>query len=309
MTRTRIVFAVSAAIIVTAGISAAAQSGKANTPKPAPSSKQASSPETPAKAADPVTSKATTPAQTTKSPAAAPSAAKPVKGTESIKATPAAKAVKPTDAVRPAKETTSAKVAAPPNATKSAEVAKPAKETKPVNATKETATNAAKTETPAAKKAPKEPSKAEVKASAPTPAATPATPLTTVQEKLQQNTHLAAKVASRLPAGTDLMAASEGFRDLGQFVAAVSVSHNLKLSFADLKTQMVTGRKSLGDAIPAVRPVASGTIEAQRAEHDARAMIAESERQPPVKATTAPPPATTIKAKAKKPVAPQTRSW
>jgi hypothetical protein len=99
------------------------------------------------------------------------------------------------------------------------------------------------------------------------------------------------------------MEASAGFRDLGQFVAAVNVSHNLKFSFADLKTQIVTGKKSLGDAIPAVRPVASGTIEAQRAEHDARVMIAESERQPPLTTTNTPAPTTKSKVKAKKTVA------
>ena len=103
------------------------------------------------------------------------------------------------------------------------------------------------------------------------------TELTPVQQKLQKNTNLAAKVASRLPQGTDLMTAAAGFKNLGQFVAAANVSHNLQISFTDLKAKMMTGM-SLGQAIQAVRPLtASPTVEAQRAEYDARGMIAESE--------------------------------
>jgi len=98
-----------------------------------------------------------------------------------------------------------------------------------------------------------------------------------VQQKLKQNTNLAAKVASRLPQGTDLMTAAAGFKNLGQFVAAANVSDNLQISFTDLKAKMMTGM-SLGQAIQAVRPfTASPTVEAQRAEYDARGMISESE--------------------------------
>ena len=56
--------------------------------------------------------------------------------------------------------------------------------------------------------------------------------LTPVQQKLLKNTNLANKLQSRLPAGTDLMAASEGFKNLGQFVAAGErVLHNLGIPF------------------------------------------------------------------------------
>jgi hypothetical protein len=103
--------------------------------------------------------------------------------------------------------------------------------------------------------------------------------LTPVQEKLKRNTNLASKLESRLPDGTDLMTAADGFRNLGQFVAAVNVSHNLGITFADLKTAMVTDGKSLGQAIQLLKPVASSTIEAQHAEYDARTMIADSEQQ------------------------------
>jgi hypothetical protein len=143
---------------------------------------------------------------------------------------------------------------------------------------------------------------------------TSATQLTPVQEKLEQNTNLVGKVASRLPAGTDVIKAADGFANLNQFVAAVNVSNNLQVSFADLKAKLIDGKMSLGQAIQAVRPLtASPTIEAQRAEYDARGMITESE-QPSQNTTSAsttmasnsPSPTTTataskLKTKAKKP--------
>ena len=142
--------------------------------------------------------------------------------------------------------------------------------------------------------------KKKTTATAPAATTTPgAVPLTPVQEKLTKNTNLAAKLTARLPAGTDLMAASAGFRNLGQFVAAVNVSSNLKIPFDQLKTKMVTDGQSLGQAIQALKPVASATIEAQHAEYDARGMIADSERQPQVSAPTITP--SKAKTTAKKP--------
>ena len=104
--------------------------------------------------------------------------------------------------------------------------------------------------------------------------------LTPVQQKLVKNTNLADKLRLRLPAGTDLMTAAEGFRNLGQFVAAVNVSNNLKIPFNDLKTQMVVEGKSLGQSIQTLKKVASVTVEVQRAEYQARGMILESEQAP-----------------------------
>jgi hypothetical protein len=97
--------------------------------------------------------------------------------------------------------------------------------------------------------------------------------LSPVQQKLQRNTNLADKLRSRLPAGTDLLAASADFRNLGQFVAAVNVSNNLGLKFTDLKTRMVDGHMSLGQAIQDVRGGTDGQIIAQRAEQDADRLI------------------------------------
>ena len=92
-----------------------------------------------------------------------------------------------------------------------------------------------------------------------------------VSEQLTDNTHLAAKLGSLLPAGTDLTAASSGFKNLGQFVAAVHVSHNLDIPFDQLKcTELATKDScvtmtvpskgsSLGAAIQTLKPSLSST--------------------------------------------------
>ena len=106
------------------------------------------------------------------------------------------------------------------------------------------------------------------------------TTLTPVQQKLQQNTNLASKLQTRLPPGTDLNAAAAGFRNLGQFVAAVNVSNNLGLDFPALKTAMVVDGKSLGQAIQAQKGTVDGTSVATRAEHDADTEIRSTEKAP-----------------------------
>ena len=106
-----------------------------------------------------------------------------------------------------------------------------------------------------------------------------AIPLTPVQQKLQKNTNLAGKLQSRLPAGTDLNTAAAGFRNLGQFVAAVNVSNNLGLDFTTLKTAMVTDGKSLGQAIRSQKgTTVNATEQAHRAERDADTMIRSTEK-------------------------------
>jgi hypothetical protein len=106
-----------------------------------------------------------------------------------------------------------------------------------------------------------------------TTATTSTTTLSPVQQKLQQNTKLAAKLDGRLPAGTDLMTAAAGFRNLGQFVAAVNVSNNLGIPFAQLKSRMVDDGMSLGRAIQDIRPSIDSTTEVRRAEQDASIII------------------------------------
>src|SRR5262245_16229106 len=112
--------------------------------------------------------------------------------------------------------------------------------------------------------------------------------LTPVQQKLQQNTSLASKLQSRLPAGTDLNAAAAGFRNLGQFVAAVNVSNNLGISFTELKTRMVDQGMSLGQAIqdaPRLTSTTDTTAIVRRAEDEADVLIRTTEQGTATKKT------------------------
>ena len=119
------------------------------------------------------------------------------------------------------------------------------------------------------------------------------------QEQLQKGSYLAEKLRARLPEGTEPLVASDGFRDLQQFVATATASHNLKLNFEELKRRVVTDKKGLGSAIDAMRKVASATIEEQRAEYEARGLIQEAKRQPAPPAPAAK--AATPKERSKKP--------
>src|SRR5258708_40291115 len=69
---------------------------------------------------------------------------------------------------------------------------------------------------------------------------------------LTQNTQLSSKLGALLPAGTNLQTAASGFRNLGQFVAAVHVSHNLGVPFDQLKcTELATAGAFPGMTVPA----------------------------------------------------------
>jgi hypothetical protein len=112
------------------------------------------------------------------------------------------------------------------------------------------------------------------------------------QKSLQTNKALSAQVQSRLPAGTDVMKASAGFRNLQQFVSAVHASQNLSIPFDKLRTALVDEQKSLSTAIRALKPTATATIEAQRADYEARGTIFQAQQ-----ADTAAPDSAAKKAK------------
>jgi hypothetical protein len=99
------------------------------------------------------------------------------------------------------------------------------------------------------------------------------TTLSPVQLKVQSHTQLASKLQSRLPTGTNVVNAAGGYRNLGQFVAAVNVSHNLGIPFTQLKHDMVDRHLSLGQSIQALRPTANSEREVQRAQTQARQMM------------------------------------
>src|SRR5215472_18808288 len=92
-----------------------------------------------------------------------------------------------------------------------------------------------------------------------------------VSEKLTDNTKLADKLQGLLPAGTNLQTAAQGFKNLGQFVAAVHVSHNLGIPFDQLKAKMIgPPKESLGQAIHALKPAANSKEETKKGEKQAK---------------------------------------
>ncbi|HLE36423.1 MAG TPA: hypothetical protein VI699_04690, partial [Candidatus Acidoferrales bacterium] len=90
-----------------------------------------------------------------------------------------------------------------------------------------------------------------------------------------QNEKLSSRLAGKLPVGTDLQLAADGFKNLGEFVSAVHVSSNLGIPFADLKLGIVNG-DSLGDAIRALKPDVDATAEARRAQKQAKKELKET---------------------------------
>jgi hypothetical protein len=98
----------------------------------------------------------------------------------------------------------------------------------------------------------------------PTPTHTlPPNPIAT---KIAARPQLNAKVTGMLPKGMTLEQASFGFKNQGQFIAALHVSRNLGIPFASLKGDMVDKHLSLGQSIQDLKPTAHSTDEAHRAQ-------------------------------------------
>lgn len=70
----------------------------------------------------------------------------------------------------------------------------------------------------------------------------------TPAQALALNNRLSSRLKTMLPAGESVQKAASGFKNLGRFVAAVNVSHNLDLPFNQLKNKVTSG-DSLGKAI------------------------------------------------------------
>ena len=102
-----------------------------------------------------------------------------------------------------------------------------------------------------------------------------------VNNMLTQNSKLSARLQTLLP-GQNLQESAQGFKNLGQFVAAAHVSRNLGISFADLKSRMthpsseslstsenLGTSKSLGKAIRELRPDVNASKEVRKANRQA----------------------------------------
>ena len=161
--------------------------------------------------------------------AVGPTSVKPPKSTKPQTMRPATTtAVKPVKPLKPAKATTAVKPV------KTATAVKPLK---PAKATTKSVKSAAKADAKAAKLA--------------SPTGTGAPTVVTshpLADKIAKNPNLAAKIQGRLPAGTTLAQASTGFKNQGQFMAAVNVSNNLGIDFMKLQAAM-TGQTTKIDPI------------------------------------------------------------
>lgn len=120
---------------------------------------------------------------------------------------------------------------------------------------------------PSTAKAKPHPTKAQ------TPAADTTGKLSPVQQKLRTNPDLASRVAERLPPRIDIDWAASGFKNLGQFVAAVNAADNLDIPFMTLKSRLLDDGMSLGEAIRDLRRSSDYRKEARRAENEANAMM------------------------------------
>jgi hypothetical protein len=92
---------------------------------------------------------------------------------------------------------------------------------------------------------------------------------------LSKTPQLSSRLQSLLPAGTNLTQAASGFKNLGLFIAAVHVSHNLGISFSDLKAKMIAG-DNLGKAIQTLDPNVNAKAEAKKANKQSKSDLNEA---------------------------------
>jgi hypothetical protein len=99
----------------------------------------------------------------------------------------------------------------------------------------------------------------------------------TPSDQLATKPKLTSKLQSLLPSTMTPQQACAGFKNLGQCVAAIHVSHNLNIPFTDLKDKMLgtlstdpqAKPMSLGKAIQTLAPKANSTTETQKATQQA----------------------------------------
>lgn len=109
----------------------------------------------------------------------------------------------------------------------------------------------------------------------------------TVSDQLTRNTNLASRLQGFFPQGTDLSKEAADFRNLGQFVAAAHVSHNLDIPWTDLKAKMTGDHPvSLGKAIEDLKPQADAKTEASKAQKEADTDIKDSSKTTTTTTTT-----------------------
>jgi len=90
-----------------------------------------------------------------------------------------------------------------------------------------------------------------------------------IAAKIAAKPQLNAKISAMLPKDLSLDRASSGFKNQGQFIAALHVSKNLGISFKDLKNDMTRKNMSLGRSIQDLKKSAASKTEAKKGETEA----------------------------------------
>lgn len=107
------------------------------------------------------------------------------------------------------------------------------------------------------------------------------TPHLTFIQRIDANPQLVARLTPLVPSGMTVDQAAAGFRNQGQFIAALHASKDLNIPFAQLKSEMTgTDHDSLGKALQDLKPTG---VDAKTA-----AKTAESEARADLKATRPP---------------------
>ena len=84
-----------------------------------------------------------------------------------------------------------------------------------------------------------------------------------------KNPKLQARLQAMLPQGMTLDEAAAGFKNQGQFIAAVHASTRLGVEFQEIKVLMVDQGSSLGQAIQTLKPGVDAEVEANAAQSQA----------------------------------------
>jgi hypothetical protein len=109
-----------------------------------------------------------------------------------------------------------------------------------------------------------------------------------VATHIASNSNLSARLESMLPSGMTLQSAAAGFKNEGQFIAALQVSKNLNIPFADLKDR-VTADQSLGEAIHALKPdLSQATVASDVKQAQDQSVSIQAETSVSASATTKP---------------------
>src|SRR2546425_2535117 len=127
-----------------------------------------------------------------------------------------------------------------------------------------------------------------------------------LEARIERNPGLKSKIESLLPPNTDLKTALSGFKNDGQFIAALHVSKNLGIPFDQLKATMLgttpqltattAGSTTTGSTTTGSKPMSLGqaihTLQPSLSEKDAQkeADTAENQAKVDIKITTAPKP-------------------